>query len=40
MIRFSQIEGVGVGLASHISFHPPLEKSDGFIVRSIELAII
>ena len=39
MIRFSQIKGVGVGLASQISFDPPLERFDGFIVRFIELAI-
>ena len=30
MIRFSQIKGVGVGLASRISFYPPLESVDGF----------
>ena len=24
-MRFSQIKGVGVGLASQISFHPPLK---------------
>ena len=30
MIRLSQIKGVGVGLASHISFRLPLERFDGF----------
>ena len=38
-MRFSQIKGVGVGLASQISFHPPLERFDGFIIRFIEWAI-
>ena len=39
MIRFSQINGVWVGLASQISFHPSLERFDGFIVRFIELTV-
>ena len=39
MIRLSQIKGVGVGLASHISFHLPLERFDGFGMRSIEWTI-
>ena len=39
MIRLSQIKGAGVGLASHISFCLPLEKFDGFTMRSIEWVI-
>ena len=39
MIRFSQIKGVGVGLTSHISFHPPIERFDGFMMRFIEWTI-
>ena len=39
MIRFSQIKGVGVGLTSHISFHSPIERFDGFILRFIEWTI-
>ena len=38
-MRFSQIKGVGVGLASQISFHPQLKRFDGFIIRFIEWAI-
>ena len=38
IMRFSQIKGVGVGLASQISFHPPLKRFDGFILRIIEWA--
>ena len=34
-MRFSQIKGVGVGLASQISFYPSLKKFDGFMVRLI-----
>ena len=30
---------VGVGLASQISFHPPLERFDGFMLRFIEWTI-
>ena len=33
MIRFSHIKGVGVGLTSHISFHPPKERFEGFYVE-------
>ena len=40
MIRFSQIKGVGVGLASpHILFRLPLERFDGFMLRFIEWEI-
>ena len=39
MIRLSQIKGVGVGLASHVSFHLPLERFDGITMRFIELTI-
>ena len=38
-MKFSQIKGVGVGLASQISFHPPLKRFDGFMLRLIEWAI-
>ena len=38
-MRFSQIKGVWVGLASQILFHPPLKMSDGFMLRFIEWAI-
>ena len=38
-MRFSQIKGVGVGLASQISFHPPLNRFDGFMLRLIVWAI-
>ena len=38
-MRFSQIKGVGVGLASQISFHPPLKRFDGFMLKFIEWAI-
>ena len=34
-MRFSQIKRVGVGLASQISFHPPLKRFDGFMLRLI-----
>ena len=40
MIRFWQIKGVGVGLASQISFQPPLERFDGFMLRLIEWAFL
>ena len=33
------MKGVGVGLASHISFRLPPEKFDGFTMRFIEWAI-
>ena len=36
---FSQIKGVGEGLASHISIHLPLERIDEFKMRLIEWAI-
>ena len=39
MVRFSQIKGVGVGLASQSSFHTPLKRYGGFILRFIEWAI-
>ena len=39
MIRISQIKGVGVGLASHISFRLSLERFDGFTMRIIDWAI-
>ena len=39
MIRFPQIKGVGVGLASHISFRLPLERLDCFMLRFIEWAV-
>ena len=39
MIRFSQIKGVGVGLASQISFHLPLESFDELMMRLIKWAI-
>ena len=39
MIRLSQINGVGVGLASHVSFRLPLERFDGFTMRFIEWTI-
>ena len=39
MMRFSQIKGVGVGLASQISLRLPLERFDGFMLRFIEWAI-
>ena len=39
MIRLSQIKGVEVGLASHISFRLPLERFYGFTMRFIEWAI-
>ena len=39
MIRLSQIKGVGVGLASHVSFRLPLERFDGFTMTFIEWAI-
>ena len=39
MIRFSEIKGVGLSLTSHISFHPPVERFDGFISRFIEWTI-
>ena len=32
-MRFSQIKGVGVGLASQISFYPPLKRFDGFMLE-------
>ena len=32
-------KGVGVGLASQISFHPPLKRFDGFMLKFIEWAI-
>ena len=35
MLRFSQIKGVGVGLASHVSFHLPLERFDGLGAKSV-----
>ena len=38
-MRFSQIKGVGVGLASQTSFHPPLKRFDDFMIRVIEWAI-
>ena len=38
-MRFSQIKGVGVGLASQVSFHPPLKRFDVFMLRFIEWAI-
>ena len=38
-MRFSQIKGVGVGLASQISFYPPLKRFDDFMLRFIEWAI-
>ena len=38
MIKFSQIKGVGVGF-SHISFNPPTERFDGFMLRFIEWRI-
>ena len=38
-MRFSQIKGVGVGLDSQISFHPPLKGFDGLMLRLIEWAI-
>ena len=31
--------GIGVGLASQISFHPPLETFDGFMLRYIECVV-
>ena len=34
-MRFSQIKGVGVGLASQISFHPPLKRFDVFMLSSL-----
>ena len=34
-MRFPQIKGVGVGLASQILFHPPLKRFDGFMLRLI-----
>ena len=42
MISLSQINGVGVGLASHVShvsFRMPLERFDGFTMRFIEWAM-
>ena len=39
MIRLSQIKGVGVGLASHISFRLPLGRFDVLTMRFIEWAI-
>ena len=39
MIRLLQINGVGVGLASHDSFRMPLERFDGFTIRFIEWAM-
>ena len=39
MVKFSQIKGVGVGLTLHISFHPPIERFDGFMLRFIEWTI-
>ena len=38
-MRFSQIKGVGVGLGSQISFHPPLKRFDCLMFRFIECAI-
>ena len=38
-MRFSQIKGVGVGLASQSPFYPPLKRFDGFMLRFIEWAI-
>ena len=38
-MRFSQIKGVGLGLASQISFHPPLKRFDAVMLRLIEWAI-
>ena len=38
-MKFSQIKGLGVGLASQISFHPPLKRFDGFMLSLIEWAI-
>ena len=38
-MRFSQIKGVGVGLASQILFHPSLNMFDGFMLRLKEWAI-
>ena len=32
-------KGVGIGLASQISFYPPLERFDGFMLRLIDWAI-
>ena len=40
MKKFSQIKGVGVGLTSHISFYPPIEMFDGFVLRFIEWTIL
>ena len=39
MIKFSQIKAVRVGLTSHISFHPPIERFDGLMLRFIEWTI-
>ena len=39
MISLSQIKGVGVGLASHVSFRLPQERFDDFTMRFIEWAI-
>ena len=39
MVQFSQIKGAGVGLTLHISFHPPIERFDGFMLRFIEWTI-
>ena len=39
MIRFSQINWLGVGLASQISFHLPLGRFDDFMLRLIEWII-
>ena len=39
MIGFSQIKGVGVGITSHISFHPSIERFDNFMLRFIEWTI-
>ena len=38
-MMLSQTKGVGVGLASHVSFRLPLERFDGFTTRFIEWAI-
>ena len=38
-MRFSQIKGVVVGLTSHISFHPPIERFDDFVLKFIEWTI-
>ena len=40
MIRFSQIKGVGVGLASQSLFRLPLERFNDFMLRFIQWAIV